>query len=182
MRAKLLAAGMILVASAAAVQAGDKPSDKERAIAAGNTPPATYKAVLDCRAIADPGQRLACFDRSVASLATATDARDVVILDRATIRETKRGLFGIALPSIKLFGGNDDEEVQQIESTIASASYARDGFAVFALPDGARWKQTEGRDVWAKAGQTIVIRKGALGGYMASVNGQGGIRVIRLQQ
>lgn len=179
MRAKLLAAGMILAASAAPAQAGEK----ERALEAATAPPPSYKAVLDCRTVADAAQRLACYDRSVAALATATEARDVVVLDRATIRETKRGLFGVSLPSIKLFGGGDDEEeVQQIESTIASLSGSRDGFPIFVLPDGARWKQTEGRDLFPRVGQKIVVKKTALGGYMAQVNGQPGVRVIRLQQ
>ena len=144
--------------------------------------PPVFREVLDCRAIVDASARLACFDRSAAALATAAEKKDVLVVDRATARETKRGLFGLTLPKIKLFGDNDDEEIAQIDTTIASTYMARDGATVFVLQDGARWKQTDGRDTYAKAGQAITIRKGALGSYFAKVNNQPGVRVVRLQQ
>lgn len=146
----------------------------------GTEPPATYQAVLDCQKLSDPATRLACFDKSVRVMAESTQKKDVVVIDRATIRETKRGLFGISLPKIKMFGGNDDVEVNQIESSIASAHAAKDGFSVFVLADGSRWKQTEGRFTYPKPGQKIVVKRAALGGFMANVNDQPGIRVIRL--
>lgn len=152
--------------------------DKEKDLS--TAPPPVYQGVLDCRSLAEPTARLACFDKSVAAMADATVKKDLVVIDRATIRETKRGLFGISLPKIKIFGGNDDEEVNQIESTLTSAYSSRDGMAVFVLADGSRWKQTEGRDTFPKAGQKIVVKRGALGGFMANINGQPGVRVIRL--
>ncbi|MFM5954902.1 MAG: hypothetical protein ACKOPE_11475 [Novosphingobium sp.] len=144
--------------------------------------PAVFQAVLDCRGIADTAARLACFDKATQALADAAKANDVLVVDRATASKTKRSLFGLALPRIKLFGDHDDEEIQQIESTIASTYSARDGTTVFVLPDGARWKQTEGRDTFPRNGQKIVILKGTLGGYFARVNGQTGVRVMRLPQ
>lgn len=143
--------------------------------------PAVLKAVLDCRPISDPGARLACFDRSAAALDTAAAAKDVLVVDRDTARKTKRGLFGLTLPKLKLFGENDDEEVDQIESKIASSYAGKDGSTVFVLEDGARWKQTDGRETYPKAGQSIVVRKGALGSFFARVNNQPGVRVIRVQ-
>lgn len=149
---------------------------------AGLAQPAVFQAVLDCRAVADPAARLACFDQTSLALDNASKANDVLVVDRATARKTKRSLFGLSLPRIKLFGDKDDEEIDQIDSTIASTYSARDGSAVFVLPDGARWKQTDGRDTFPKAGQKIVIVKGSLGGYFARVNGQAGVRVVRLPQ
>lgn len=144
--------------------------------------PAVFQAVLDCKTIADPTARLSCYDQKTQALADAAKANDVLVVDRATARKTKRSLFGLSLPKIKLFGDNDDEEIDQLDSTISSAYSARDGMTVFVLPDGARWKQTEGRDTFPKAGQKIVIVKGSLGGYFARVNGQAGVRVMRLPQ
>lgn len=165
-----------LVFASLCAPAGAKDKDQDLSTA----PPPVYQGVLDCRAMTDPAARLACFDKSVAAMADATIKKDLVVIDRATIRETKRGLFGISLPKIKIFGGNDDVEVNQIESTLTSAYSSRDGMAVFVLADGSRWKQTEGRDTFPKAGQKIVVKRGALGGFMANVNGQPGVRVIRL--
>jgi len=144
--------------------------------------PAVFQELLDCRTIADTAARLACFDRSAAALATAAEQKDVLVVDRATARETKRGLFGLALPRIKLFGANDDEEIAQIDTIIASTYSARDGSTVIVLKDGAHWKQTDGRETYAKAGQPVTIRKGALGSYFARINNQPGVRVVRLQQ
>lgn len=145
------------------------------------TQPAVFQAVINCKTIADPAERLACYDRSVGALSTAAEAKDVLVVDRETARKTKRGLFGLALPRIKLFGDNDDEEIEQIDSTIASTYAAKDGSSVFVLPDGARWKQTDGRFTYPKVGQPIVIRRGSLGSFFARVNGQTGVRVVRLQ-
>lgn len=143
--------------------------------------PAEFQALLDCRTVTEPGERLACFDRSVAVLDQAARSREVLVVDRATAQQTKRSLFGLALPRVKLFGDGDDEEVLQVDTTIASTYTGRDGMTVFVLPDGARWKQTEGRNTYAKSGQPILIRKGSLGSFFARINNQTGVRVIRLQ-
>jgi hypothetical protein len=169
-------AGLALAGVFAAGSAGAQDRDQPQ-------PPAVYQAVIDCDAIAEAAERLACFDRSVAALKAATRAREVVVVDRGTVREARRGLFGLSLPRIKLFGNDDDtEEVTAIDSTIASVRMAPDRMPIFVLADGARWKQTEGRNVFAKAGQPIHIKRGALGSYVANVNKQPGVRVVRLAQ
>ncbi len=167
-------AALMLLASPASAK--DKDED------ASTAPPPTYQAVLDCQKIADSAARLACFDRSVSTMAAASQNKDLVIIDRATIRQTKRGLFGISLPKIKLFGGNDDVEVNSIESTITTAYAARDGNSVFVLADGSRWKQTDGRFTYPKPGQPITVKRAALGSFMANVNKQPGVKVIRLPE
>ena len=152
--------------------------DKEQPL--DGPPPAVFQAVIDCKAIADPAARLACYDQAVSAMVAARSSRDLVVTDRAAVREAKRGLFGLSLPSIKLLDAADaGDEVKEIESTIAGIRMAGDGFPVFTLEDGARWKQTDGRNTFPKAGQKIRIRKAALGSYMASIAGQPGVRVTR---
>ena len=148
-------------------------------------PPAIFQAVVDCRAIPDAAERLACFDRTVSALATATTAKDLVVLDRESMRETRKGLFGFSLPKLKLFGGGEEDEkdaVREIESTISGLRSAKDGFPIFTLADGARWKQTDGRNMFPKIGQKIRIRAASLGSYMASIDGRAGVRVMRLAE
>lgn len=140
--------------------------------------PPVFKAVVDCRTIADPQERLACYDRTVAALSAARDSNDLVVADSGAIREARRGLFGISLPKLKLFGGG--EEVNEIEGTITAVRATADGMAIFTLEDGARWKQTDGRNQFARSGQKIRIKRTGLGGFMANVNGQSGVRVVRL--
>jgi hypothetical protein len=146
-------------------------------------PPAVYQAVIDCGTVAGAEARLACFDGAVAALSAATRDRQVVVVDRSTMREARRGIFGLSLPKLRLFGGDDDSElVTSIDSTITGVRVAKDGMAIFVLEDGGRWKQTEGRNVYPKVGQPIHIKQAAMGSYMANVNKQPGVRVVRLAE
>ena len=166
-----LALGLLAAAPAAAK---DKPAA---------APPAVYRAVVDCRALTDPAQRLACFDRTVGEMAKAGEAKDLVVLDRETMRETRKGLFGFSLPKLKLFGGGDEDdrdEVKEVESTISSVRTASDGFPIITIADGARWKQTDGRNVFPEVGDPIRIRRATLGSYLANVKKQAAVRVMRL--
>jgi len=167
--------GLCLIAAALPAQAKDKDKPLD------GPAPAVFQAVIDCKAQNDPAARLACYDKAVSAMDAARAAKDLVVTDRAAVREARRGLFGLSLPSLKLFGGgdNDDDEVKEIESKIAGIRMASDGFPVFVLEDGARWKQTDGRNTFPKAGQKIKIRKATLGSYMASIEGQPGVRVTR---
>jgi hypothetical protein len=166
-----------LAIAAAPLAAGDKQAQPK------DLPP-VFEAVVNCRALTADSERLACYDRSVAALAAARDKEDIVVADRATIRETKKGLFGFTLPKLRLFGGTEgkDEEVTEITGTIAAVRNTADGFALFTLADGARWKQTDGSATFAQPGQSIRIKRGALGSYLASVNKGPYVRVVRLTQ
>ncbi|MDJ0643063.1 MAG: hypothetical protein QNJ15_09610 [Erythrobacter sp.] len=146
--------------------------------------PEVVGKLFECRAITDPEARLACFDREVADVYEAQQSRDLVIADREKVAEAKRGLFGLRLPKIRLFGGGDeeDEEVNQITATLTQARRLSNGRFVFELEDGARWMQTEdsiGRKRF-KAGDTIVIKRAALGSFKARVNDKNAGRVRRL--
>jgi hypothetical protein len=144
------------------------------------SPPPVFQAVLDCKTIADSTERLACYDRTVGTMATASDNRDLVVADRSTMKEARRGLFGLGLPKLKLFGGGESEDVTEIESTIAGFRSASDGLLIVTLADGARWKQTDGKAQYPKAGDKVRIRKAALGSFIANINDKVGFKVIRL--
>lgn len=168
-----IAAAALIALFAAPLAAEDKPD-------APAPPPPVFQAVLDCKAQTDATARLACYDRSIEALATASRNREVVIADRATVREARRGLFGLRLPQLKLFGGAGDEEVTEITGTLVSVRAAPDGMPIFVLQDGARWKQTDGRNQFAKSGDKIRIHRGAMGSFIANLNEAPGVRVMRL--
>lgn len=144
-------------------------------------PPKIFNDVVQCRAIADAAQRLACFDQSVGALATAQQNRDLYVADKDAMREARRGLFGFSVPKLRIFGDDDmEKDVDQIETTVAGVSAGQRGF-IFTLKDGARWAQTDGAYMdRPKAGSTIKIKRGALGSYFGSVNGKVGFRIERL--
>jgi hypothetical protein len=131
-----------------------------------------------CRAIADAGERLACFDAAASRLNDAVARKEVVVMDQQEIKETRRSLFGFSLPRLPLFRGDSGGEVDELESTIASVSSLGMGKWRIRLPDGAVWQTTDsigfGSD--PKAGQKIVIKRGTLGNYFLRIDGRNGVR------
>lgn len=158
--------------------------------------PGLLAKLVECRAIADNAARLSCFDERVAAFDAAEKNRDVVVVDREQVREARKSLFGLSLPSLKIFGGDgkddgaaDDkharrateEDIKELDTTIARATYAGDHW-VFVLADGARWMQTDNGMLLKepKPGDPIHIKKGAMGSFLANVNKQIAIRVQRI--
>ena len=151
---------------------------------AATAPPAIYTELLACKTIADAAQRLACFDTKVAALETAQASNEVIIADREQVREARRSVFGLSLPRIKLFDGKAEkgDNVDEIEATITSVSKLRSGKWLFKLEDGALWQQTEARDTRTppKDGDSVVIKRGALGSFTAKLNDGRPFKVKRI--
>lgn len=138
-----------------------------------------------CRTQTDPAQRLACYDTAAAELDEAERAGEVVVLDRDQMRETRRGLFGFAMPSLDIFnrgGESVEEEIDNVSYVVRTAREARDDEWVFTMEDGSVWRQIDGR-MWGRprAGQTAVVRRAALGSFMMNVGDAPAIRVRREQ-
>jgi hypothetical protein len=150
--------------------------------------PNPVDAVVECRALVDSTERLACFDRASAALATAREKKDVVVLDRAEVQKTRRSLFGFSLPRIRLFGGDDDdrrvnpEDVNEITGTVASVSQTAADRWTVTLDDQSRWITTDtARGFPPRRGEAVTIRRGPLGSYDASFAKRRSIKVRRTQ-
>ncbi len=146
--------------------------------------PQVYTDMVACREIADDAQRLACYDRQVAALQQAEADESIVVVDREEVRQAERGLFGLRLPSIRLFGGSDESRVNEIESTIAAVDGSRSVGWRFRLADESVWIQTDMSDQLSRsprAGMPIIIRRAALGSFRAEVDGMRLIRVRRVE-
>lgn len=165
-------AASLLVTSGAAQADGNDKRDKPL--------PEVFAKVLDCRKLENPEARLTCFDNSVAALETANDQKAVIVMSEETVQEARRGLFGLTLPRLGLFGDSDeDQSLKELTTTITSVR-GGDGAWVLTLADGAVWQQTDGAYLRApKSGESITIRKAALGSYMAKVEGGRGFRIKR---
>jgi hypothetical protein len=174
MRHSTLIVAALLANVATGVFAKDKDTDK-----AAPTP-AVFQAVLDCKTVADATERLACYDKTVGSLETASTQREILVAERATVKEAEKGLFGLNLPKIRIFGGGDDDEVKEIESTISSFRRDENGALIITIADGARWKQLDIGYQSAKVGDKIKIRKAALGSFFGNINGRSGMKMTRL--
>ncbi|WP_017664255.1 hypothetical protein [Porphyrobacter sp. AAP82] len=145
--------------------------------------PEVFAKVLDCRAIADPAQRLACFDAAVPALAEAQESKELRVVSREDVNRTRRGLFGFVGSGFGIFGDDEDEaekeEIKEITAVIKAVSGSA-GTYVFTLDDGSVWAQSD--ETYLKkpqAGKSITIRRAALGSFMASVEGGLGFRIRR---
>ncbi len=146
--------------------------------------PAIFQKLVDCRTQADAALRLACYDAQVAALDDAETKKELVVVDKAQMKQARKSLFGFSLPKISLFGGGDDaddeEELKVLETTVADARQMNDGNWRIRLPDGVYWRQMEAKDIFApKSGDKIRIRRASMGSYLASINGRAAFRIKR---
>ena len=145
--------------------------------------PAIFQDVVDCLEIEDATQRLTCYDQNVQAMKAAQKSAQLFIASEDQVKESRRGLFGLTLPGLKIFAGaaGDYAEIKEIDVTIASVRETAAGY-IFTLADGAVWAQSENRylGMTPKKGQKIVIRKAALGSYMGKLEDGVGFRIKRL--
>ena len=143
-----------------------------------------FRDLLDCRQVQDAGQRLACFDRQAAIVAGAQERQDIVVTDKAEIRQTRRKLFGFTLPSSSVLGNDDSgEEASRLETQVTSARRNRDGGWIVQLAEGGTWEQIDSRllALSPKKGQEAIVTNGILGSYFVSIDGQPAIKMRRVQ-
>lgn len=166
-----LLAGFVLASAASAEKARNRPE--------------LFNKLLDCRAIADASQRLACYDQSVGAIEEAEKKKDIVVVDRKEIRETKKSLFGFTLPKIGLFTGDKDDdkdEIGEISSTVESARMIRGGdWSLRLASDAGTWETTSSLNTDPRAGDKVHIKKATLGSYLGSVGINRGVRFRRVQ-
>ena len=176
-RARIVAAGLLicaLSASAAPLAAAPAPSDQERA--------KELQQLIDCKKIADPTQRLACYDQAAGALDQAEAKGDIVVVNREQARKVRRQAFGFTMPSISLFErGEKPEDVSSTEGKIASARKTLGGKWEIKLEDGAAWIQIDLTEIPIdpKPGQTVKIKRASMGSYMMEVGNQRAVKVHR---
>ncbi|QKS01742.1 hypothetical protein F9288_20575 [Sphingomonas sp. CL5.1] len=141
-----------------------------------------FRDLVDCRAIADDKARLACYDGKVAAIAQAADAGDVVVADKTQIKEAKRALFGFGSVRLPLLGGSDKngDAPSEIDAKIVRVRQIGYQKWEFALDNDMTWRQTDDEATYPRAGDTVTIKRAAMGSYMMKV-GPKFIRVMRTQ-
>ena len=152
-----------------------------------------------CAAVDDPPERLACYDQAFprpdgAAVAAAPEAAQVV--QQAPGRAVERApepKAPAAAETVEEFGLNraqlqarDPERVstriERIEATVTEVRYRPSGERVITLDNGQVWLQTE---VTARgplrAGDTVAIRRAALGSFQLVTPGRVALRVRRIE-
>lgn len=184
LNAKLVVFG----ASALALVAGGGQALAKKSDKAPPPAPQAYQQLIECKQIADPTARLACYDQQVGAIESATAAGDLVISDRQTIKEARRGLFGFRLPSLGIFGGGGDDEndandIKAIDSTVKAARQFGYGSWRVTLDDGSVWEQVDDQKLLFDpvSGNKVHIYKGAVGTFRMNIDGQRAIKVRRVE-
>lgn len=139
-------------------------------------------AVVACRAITDPTQRLACFDKTVGAMAQAESSGDLMTVDREQRRAVRRQAFGLNLPSLDIFSrGEKGEDVDRLEAKVTGARRGPDGKWIIVLEGGAMWRQTDDQELFKepRPGSTAVVRKGVLGSFFMKIDGDTAFRAHR---
>jgi hypothetical protein len=147
-------------------------------VAQADTPPVAkpVAALQQCRTVADPQARLACYDRAVDALAASTASGDTVIVERTDVRKARKGLFGFALPRIGFLSGREDNaedlaDAARLETTIIAGRAIGYGKWRFTVEGGAIWETVETNPGFddPRPGAKVLIEKGTLGAYYAKV-------------
>lgn len=143
----------------------------------------SFDELVRCRAIGEASARLACFDAAAARLDQAEKAGDVVVVDRAQVREARKSAFGFDFDGFKLFERGDKPEtrLEDVTLTAERASRTSDGRWMFVTTDGQVWRQVDKEPLngGAKKGSKLEVRTAALGSYFMNVDGQRALRVRR---
>jgi hypothetical protein len=175
-RHAIAAAAMLVIAAPLAAE--DKPDES-----------AYVAALRDCQGKTDPAERLACYDTAVASIVTASKEGDVRVVDREEVRQTRRKLFGFALPDLGIFGGKSDkddpeqaDEFTTLQTTITGIK-GTDRAIILVTAEGAEWQLDElpARLLRPKVGQPVEIREGSLSSFFLRINGQKGVKGRRVR-
>jgi hypothetical protein len=142
-------------------------------------------ALEACRAIADPTQRLACYDKEAGALLTAAQTGEVAVVDKAEARRARKSLFGFAMPNLPFFSGDESagEVSDTLESTVTKANGIGYGkFRITIAEGNAVWETTETYATMRepRSGDKISIKRGPLGSYMLRIGKNRGVKGRRV--
>jgi len=151
-------------------------------------PPKTsplVSALQACRAVTDPTERLACYDKEAGALLDATQKGDIAVVDKSEVRKARKSLFGFSMPKIPFFSGDDtaDAVSDTLESTVKTANGIGYGkFRIIIAEGNAVWETTETYATMhdPRAGDKIVIKRGSLGSYLLKIGSNRSVKGKRV--
>jgi hypothetical protein len=161
---------MAMMAGGGVAQAGPARQDQPRAI----------REVLDCRTV-PPEERLACFEKAADALAAATDAGEVVAIDRGQATAARRAAFGLPLDGLSFLDrAVKPEAADKLGGVVKSVKFLASGFFRVELEDGSIWRQISGDpDQQVTVGSPVVVERAALGSFAMRVKGRPPVKVHR---
>lgn len=136
-------------------------------------------ALQACRAVADDSKRLACYDAAAAALDASVKAKDVVVIDRETLKNERVRQFGKVRRDDPAYAAAKVPEPRRLTGKVLAVSPAAQ-FLVINVEGAGVWQSTEETFQGPLPGAVVEISKGALGSYLMSY-GPRAVRVRRLR-
>jgi len=142
-------------------------------------------SILHCMSVVRDSARLACFDSEAKALSTGIDSGKMGVVDEAAAAKAVRAQFGLnSAPEAtiaKAAGVTKAAPIDSIESTVKQVFNESFGAYRIVLEDGSVWRTTEpasGRD--PEPGDRIVVKRSAMGSFLANISGLRTVRIKRL--
>ena len=160
------------------------------AVSAQNTPPA-WDTLVRCAQTPDEAARLACYDTAMRAAGFAPNP--------TAVAENRRHSFGLSAPKLNMFkhkkqeegaqaaGGRQappEENADRVEVTIDQVAVTQPSDRVIIFTnDGQIWQQTDTTQLngLPKEGDSMVIHKERLGGYLCDVTKYQAVRCKRVK-
>jgi len=143
---------------------------------------AQARALQACGAIAKKSARLDCYDRLAQGIANLSAESSPAAVGAPASERAPAPTFGEEQIKTKRAPAAHAQQ-ERITAEVASTNDQGIGHWIIALKDGAVWQMTEASPNFLppRRGETIQIRKGALGGYLMDVRHQRAVSVRRLK-
>ena len=144
--------------------------------------PATIQQLFECRSISPSLERVTCYDAAMESLGAAERDGEIAFVERERVLEARRALFGFTLPTFPaLLTGGETEPLNEIETTLARASYVNGSGWTFHLADGSIWRQIDPFPLQFRPaeGMPVRVRRAAMGSYLLKVADNPAVRAKR---
>lgn len=169
---------MVIAISSFPIQGLAKSSDVE----------AYLYDILACQKIHAPSERLACFDKSVAAAAEASNKGALTVITREQILKSRKELFGFPVSSSNVLASDSvkgkfkREKFDRIETTIQAVRSGAGGNWILTTEEGAVWEiyDVPSRLMTPHVGEKLQITKGILTAYFLRIGGQPAVKGRRI--
>lgn len=132
-----------------------------------------------CASVVDPNERLACYDEA---FPPAVNARAAETSEAKRARQLQE--FGLSGVQQRARETEQEREARpdQIEAKISTIYSSSTGERIVTLENGQLWMLTEvSTKGYLRIGDTVVIRKAAMGSFMLVTPGKIALRAKRIQ-
>lgn len=139
-------------------------------------------SLRDCQKVADPSDRLTCYDASVGNILAREGSGEIRVVDQQDIKETRKSLFGFSLPRIGIFGSQEGEADSILQSQITGVNKLASDKWLITITEGSVWQVSNApRRFRPEVGDSIELEKAAMTSYWLRVDGALGVKGRRVE-